>query len=242
MTPYLFNQIWNLPKLTYLNLEICNVSDAIFSQLKTVSSTLESLCIQNGIPHPLRDIADLYQKAPNLRVLSMNINLKNEYEKFPVVVTSIMTLKLDFCGELRALHKLFQNLPNLCHLTIDMQDHYLTGHEWKQIIIDHLPKLKQLRFKMFIAPRYDTIIEEEIDELLNTFRTQFWLDERHWYVRCDWNPIAGSRTFGYLYTLSYAFRLFTGIAKGLRRSKWTSLMTKSIVYLIVYIISIAWSR
>ncbi|CAF3969829.1 unnamed protein product [Adineta steineri] len=119
--------------------EICNVSDAIFSQLKMVSSTLESLCIQNDIPHPLSDIADLYQKAPNLRVLSMNINLQNEYEKFPVVVTSIMTLKLDFCGELRALHKLFQNLPNLCHLTIDMRDHYLTGHEWKQIIIDHLP-------------------------------------------------------------------------------------------------------
>ncbi|CAF1203919.1 unnamed protein product [Adineta steineri] len=74
---------------------------------------------------------------------------------------------------------------------------------------------------MFIAPLYDTIVEEEIDELLNTFRTQFWLDEHHWYVRCDWNPIAGSRTFGYLYTLPYAFRLFTGIAKGLRRSKWT---------------------
>ena len=27
--------------------------------------------------------------------------------------------------------------------------------------------------------------EQEIDKLLDSFRSQFWLEEHHWFVRCD---------------------------------------------------------
>jgi len=46
--------------------------------------------------------------------------------------------------------------------------------------------------------------ESIIDELLDTFRTSFWLDEHHWFVRCEWNPRNGDDDI-YLYTLPYCF-------------------------------------
>ncbi|CAF3370519.1 unnamed protein product [Rotaria sp. Silwood1] len=51
----------------------------------------------------------------------------------------------------------------------------------------------------------NAMIEEYVDELLNTFRTPFWLDERGWFVRCDWDQTDSNIL---LYTLPYAFDYF----------------------------------
>ncbi|CAF1282796.1 unnamed protein product, partial [Rotaria sp. Silwood1] len=50
--------------------------------------------------------------------------------------------------------------------------------------------------------------EEEVDILLNSFSTQFWLEIRQQYVRCDWisSAIIKDAT---LYTLPYAFEKFS---------------------------------
>ncbi|CAF3721973.1 unnamed protein product [Rotaria sp. Silwood1] len=32
---------------------------------------------------------------------------------------------------------------------------------------------------------YERVIDGYIDQLFNTFRTPFWLDEHGWFVRCD---------------------------------------------------------
>ncbi|CAF1251938.1 unnamed protein product [Rotaria sordida] len=40
-------------------------------------------------------------------------------------------------------------------------------------------------------------IEEQVDELINSFRSSFWIDERKWFVRCF-----SSETFINLYSLS----------------------------------------
>ncbi|CAF4628908.1 unnamed protein product [Rotaria sp. Silwood1] len=53
--------------------------------------------------------------------------------------------------------------------------------------------------------RGNKIVDEQVDELLNTYRTPFWLDKYGWFVRCDWNPGIGNF---YLYTLPYAFGYF----------------------------------
>jgi hypothetical protein len=46
--------------------------------------------------------------------------------------------------------------------------------------------------------------EEVIDELLDSFRTEFWLEEHQWFVRCDWSPLINN-TDALLYTLPYTF-------------------------------------
>jgi hypothetical protein len=93
----------------------------------------------------------------------------------------------------------------LCHLTIEACLMRINGHQWKQIIIKHLPKLKVFRFKMTYHPDGLNCKEEELDRLLSSYRTPFWLVDHQWFVRCRWNLKLGNI---HLYTLPYAFDFF----------------------------------
>ncbi len=50
----------------------------------------------------------------------------------------------------------------------------------------------------------DTKKEEQIDQILDTFRNGFWLEKHQWFVRCHWNPLDDTELIT-LYTLPYAF-------------------------------------
>jgi hypothetical protein len=217
-TSYSINQIWNLPKLTHLNLERFYLPEVQFSRLTVTSDTLQHLSIQTVLGCPFSDLVNIFQCTPRLRFLSICIDLQDEEEQFPIVFTPIITLKLEIYVGTRTLNSFLQNLPNLRHLTVHIFDNYLNGHEWKQIIVKHLPNLKVLRFKMLIHGLTNHNMDEQVDELLETFRTLFWLDEHHWYVRCDWDSDRIS-SYGNLYTVPYAFHLFGDT--DYRRSKWT---------------------
>jgi hypothetical protein len=47
-------------------------------------------------------------------------------------------------------------------------------------------------------------INQQANELIETFRSSFWIEEHQWFVRCDWDPTNIFRN-GILYTLPYAF-------------------------------------
>jgi len=77
-----------------------------------------------------------------------------------------------------------QRTPNLCLLNLSMGFGLIDGHQWENIIRNYLPKLKTFRFTMetlFDANRFS---KERIDELMNSFRSSFWIDEHRWFVRC----------------------------------------------------------
>ncbi|CAF2563350.1 unnamed protein product [Rotaria sp. Silwood2] len=54
---------------------------------------------------------------------------------------------------------------------------------------------------MYSTGSNDTNKDEFIDNLLNTFRTPFWLDEHRWFVRCQWNSSSDNIV---LYSLPYS--------------------------------------
>jgi hypothetical protein len=194
-------------------------SDIDCTRLTIISPALENLSIETANGRSFNDMVCLLQYTPYLRTLSRSIRCENDNEIFSTTLTSIATLKLVFSGAPHVLNKLFQNMPNLYNLTIVMRNCYLTGHEWKQILINNLPKIKIFRFKMHIPFVRVDDSEERIDEALNTFQNSFWLDKHQWFVQCDWNPKDGpiSNT---LYSLPYAFDTFIDIKNG--RSKWTN--------------------
>lgn len=90
----------------------------------------------------------LFQYTPHLRILSIPIRCEKNNEIFSNVFISLTTLNLTFYGRRYELNKFFQNTSNLSRLTIEMQNCYLNGHEWKQILTTDLPKIKVFRFKM----------------------------------------------------------------------------------------------
>ncbi len=56
---------------------------------------------------------------------------------------------------------------------------YLNEYDWKKIIENYFPKL-DLKFCHWRN------MEEELDELLDSLRSAFWLEKHQWSVRCDW--------------------------------------------------------
>ncbi|CAF1089102.1 unnamed protein product [Rotaria sordida] len=56
----------------------------------------------------------------------------------------------------------------------------MDGHQWKNIIVNYLPKLTIFRLKMKIQYYGKMNNEQQIDILLDSFRSQFWLEEHQW--------------------------------------------------------------
>ncbi|CAF1310185.1 unnamed protein product [Rotaria sp. Silwood1] len=163
---------------------------------------------------------------------------------------SIISLKLDVRDAPFIFTRLLRCMPNLQHLTINSLDTYfgnlknilagrvddldihvhnfyrgkpsiyMNGSKWEEIIVKHLPQLKTFQLKMKIQYWSRNNKEDDIDKLITSFGNHFWIRERQWFVRCDWNPEPTS-SYICLYTLPYAFDHFD-THTALIRSKSTS--------------------
>ena len=101
-------------------------------------------------------------------------------------------------------------MSNLRKLTIETLDIYVDGHQWKEIITNHLSKLKvfQLKMEFYFRDRIHT--KKYADQLFHSFQTCFWLEERQWFIRCHYHPENDSN-YACLYTLPYIFASFPRI-------------------------------
>jgi hypothetical protein len=120
---------------------------------------------------------------------------------------SMIALEVSLAIVQNSTKNMFEKMPNLNDLTVELSRMYLDGNEWEQIIINYLPKIKVFRLKMIFAFFSDTKKEEQIDQILDTFRSPFWLEKHQWFVRCRWNPWDDTKLVT-LYTLPYAFNTF----------------------------------
>ncbi|CAF4955235.1 unnamed protein product [Rotaria sp. Silwood1] len=220
---HFINNVWHLTKLTH-----CHVENIFEPNIRLVAPKVSSLSIKHLsimiTTCQLNALAHLLEKTPNLRRLNVNITSNgngDDDKQMQVVHSTITTLTLLFHPSIEKMQNLFRIVPNLFHLTINTTSIYLNGHQWKQIIVNQLRKLKIFRFQMtFSFPDNNTNnnnIEEQIDLLLDTFRTPFWLNEHGWFVRCDWNAQIIDNIS--LYTVPYAFDALS--IHHSKRSKWT---------------------
>jgi hypothetical protein len=122
-------------------------------------------------------------------------------------IPSMITLKISVIEPLFALTDLLKNMPNLRHLTVKTDDINMNGYQWEQIL-RHSPNLKVFRLHMTFYLQDNDNKEQHVDELLKSFRTQFWIEEHRWFIRCDWDRCQESSCNNqiYLYTLPYTFK------------------------------------
>lgn len=199
----LMNQIWNLSLISCCFDALYSGRQSFF-QIKTISHTMKYLSIEN-IFCDLNVIYHLFEYTPNLQYLSMNSDYEIENECInKKLISSFSSLKLSFEGAINSLTDLFSYLPNLSLLSIKIFDLCLTGYEWEKIVNEYLPNMKSFRMKMRFSLENFARQNEEIDELLESFRTKFWLEQHRWYVQCDWNPF-DALVQCILYTLPYKF-------------------------------------
>jgi hypothetical protein len=198
----LIDNIWSLPKLTHCQLDINVIGETYFIVPTVISLTLESLSIKN-MHCDLEELISLFEYTPRLRYLDIIMNEENVY--FPPLsfsVPLITTLKITYEGPFSTLENLLESVPNLSHLTMRTKHIAATGKVWEQIISNYLPKLRIFRLLMeFYSPKSFFLLTE----LISAYKSDFWLKEHQWYIRCDSYRQSNGIDTVFLYTLPYAF-------------------------------------
>ncbi len=78
------------------------------------------------------------------------------------------------------------------------------GQIWEQLITSSMPLLKKFDFCFKFWRDFN--VTSDINEIIKTFSTQFYLQEKSWYIQCDSHH--QQLSIGLLYSLPYAFERF----------------------------------
>jgi hypothetical protein len=203
---YLIENIWNLPKLILCKIDHQFPYEFKLSNNSMMSSSIENLFLEN-FQFDFNDLSNLFHCTPSLRQFHATVIQREQYQPFHIDSSSIISLKLSIRKPFDSMLNLFKHFPNVCRLTIHTHHLYLNGDDWKKIIGNYLSKMKIFQLKMDLKFSHPKHIEEQLDELLNSFRTRFWIEEHQWFVQCDCFSL-GITQFATLYTLPYAFEEF----------------------------------
>ncbi|CAF2973343.1 unnamed protein product [Rotaria socialis] len=210
------DHIWSLPKLSHLYWDFWFECGRHFRIPTPISTSLKCLTICKNDCYSY-DFPCLLEKIPCLQKFSMSsdsyddddIPLSHKFIPSPLNL-NITKLTLLSVRSLRVMTALFQLLPSITRLKIEVYYITLDGHQWKEMIVNYLPQLKYFQFKInfnFGLSINDSTNEEKVDQYLSTYRTPFWIEHRQWFIRCHW---VVSRTYldMFIYSLPYAFDCF----------------------------------
>ena len=197
--PELLNSIWNLPLLVTYCLKSLSTCPELDMEFTVVSTSIKSLILDNV---SLRcDLLHLFEYTPNLSRLSLDILRPNMHSLVQTFFPSIVSLDMKL-SQSHAPFNFLSSMPNLTHLKFELYGYLVGGHEWERLITSYLLRLTRLELKMNFSEEIPKF-ERTCAQLLNTFRTPFWLTERQWFVRCV--GFFACRDCAIFYTLPYSF-------------------------------------
>jgi len=188
------DHIWTLSKLNscYLNIHF-NDDEQLFKPQRR-SLSLKSLSLW-GIERQIDEFNEIINQTPNLEHLSILLRIDTDQSLSTNFSASLIKKFELSCSR---IDESFSIVPNLSCLTIDLDEFLFDGYQWSNLIENNLPKLEKFRLRM-------TFQYFNIDSLVQSFQTDFWLQKHQWYIRCHWN-ITNKRSI--LYTLPYYFKDF----------------------------------
>jgi hypothetical protein len=73
---------------------------------------------------------------------------------------------------------------NLNNLTIETKNIRMDRHMWEILIQKYLLNLEICNLKMKFELNDCDDLEQEINEITNTYRTDFWIKQHQWFIRC----------------------------------------------------------
>jgi hypothetical protein len=210
----IMNVVWNLPKLTHCRFDIKFQNDKYLATFTSQSSSLKHLTIES-ISCPLFELSNLFSCTPNLEYISLK-SQDNDQRRILPAMKFLTTLEVRVEKHQNMITNLLFTTPNLRHLIVRSSGLHLNGQQWEAIISTHLPQLSIFQFKMNYRC-HTSDHEQEMNELLDSFKSQFWLVDHRWYVRCDLFP-TGKPWHIEIYTIPYTFSDLSVSMKVLSRS------------------------
>ncbi|CAF2911960.1 unnamed protein product [Rotaria sp. Silwood2] len=199
------NDIWRLTYLTHCHMDISLFNRSLIIVPFIISTTLQSLSIES-YSYSLNQLTNLLKHSPLLRYLSILINDNTSNQPSTFSLQYLTTLQLFENGSQSTMMNLLRNSANLRLLIVKTDQIKMNGYDWQTIIVDHLPDLQVFKLMMIFRLNNNDNKKQHADNLLNSFRTSFWLEKHQWFVRCEWNRCEECDNNNlYLYTLPYAF-------------------------------------
>jgi len=216
---FIIGQIWCLPNLTHFVMNNLSVDFTSIRERLIISSMLKSLSLKNVRFN--NESNYLLDSIPCLEYLKIDsadwLHLKDRPKKILSSLTSLQ-ISIDRCDNINQIDNLFRTFPNLIRLTLRISFMYLDGNVCKKLINDNLPNLQTFRLKTSFECPKNVNVHETADQLIDSFRTEFWLVEHKWYVRCDYDDIYNRLIL--LYTLPNVFDI--DIEHRLKTKFWLS--------------------
>ena len=192
-----------LSKLLSCHLDITHDSVHGFSTPAIHSSSLKYLSLPY-LECTVSQFFTLIAHIPNLQWIKGRISDSSKISPTSRSYPSIKTLKLTFEGSFIAINHLLSSIPNLETFQIHMPSSYIDGYQWCELIDNHLSKLKIFQLKMLTYIKSRKTREEEIEIILQSFRSPFWFEEHHWFIQCYYSTLPIS-SMVYVYTLPCSF-------------------------------------
>ena len=132
---------------------------------------------------PLKQINRMLRSMPRLKTLmigscSMNDIPQNKLVPFESVTA--LTLK-QMNMEVKHFEVLLQLMPSLTHLNLIGSGDLFDGHRWERLIQTHLLLLNNFEF-VFNSNRNDQFDCADIERIVRSFQTPFWLQLKKWFV------------------------------------------------------------
>ena len=155
-----------------------------------VLCNVEKLCISTCT---VKQLCSILHNSPYLHQMIMNDCHVNEideiiplnfYRQLTSLTLNDMRITMD------KLEYLLSLIPSLIHLDLSSSgkpyEFVRRLSQWEEFIRLKLPRLSQFEFCIFcFCSNW-----ENFDSLISAFRTSFWIEEKHWFVTCqfrdDW--------------------------------------------------------
>ena len=197
----ILNHLWSMTTLT-----LCKLDWTILHADRVLIPTVRSQSIECLSIAAFRlncsQLRRWFRCTPALRDLTVWIADSSVDRPFSSLMPSIASLNLRVTDSQSLLINLLEHLPNLVRLKIITEHLKITGAQWQQLIERHLPRLKRFQLQMHYHIDVSNHVEEEIDRILHSYRTSFWLLDHQWFVRCCWKP-SDECNFLFLHTAPY---------------------------------------
>ncbi len=175
------------------HLQKLNLSHFDYKILKNISwpvdSTLQHLTIEDCsfkqfqlILHQLSHLRTLELHAftsDDLEQIALSPSTYVNYSQLKSLTINYFTLSIEYL-------KLFLSLtPALIHLQLFSTrwslDSLFDGACWVELIQTKLPLLSKFIFLFWLR---DVPISENLNSIIHSFQTPFWLNDKHWFVTC----------------------------------------------------------
>ncbi|CAF1425959.1 unnamed protein product [Didymodactylos carnosus] len=224
---YRFNKLLYSYEM-YLSFTSSTINENIFRQvfaMPHIRSNVHSLIltnekqIQSFSKTIVRKLDNLFPYIECLKIKNLR-NLTNLKDLFNFSLNYLINLELyvfNISTIIEYIHFTRNSFPSLKYLSIFCKDEntpLVNNEQWNsKLVKQSLEKLDTFHFRIqFIKP---TIT---IEQILEPFQEQFWIIDKKWIVKCDYN-LDNSQYV--LYTIPYGFRLMSTVTYDILETRST---------------------